>query len=230
MQREFNLELLANKKAVVNCKRKEEEQEFLTYLDSKNIKWITGSKIFNPTSYKYDRYKEETCFKIDRNNELSFDEIREFKDYTILSLDDIVVKKKLNNFKDYGFEADFEGEILKEVKEKNGIEYLGYFIGNNKTYYPCIWTKSGRTWKTSVSEKDRNLYNLKPIKKEWYENNQNVWKIISIDETLGIFKSYSKENETIIYISLVNNIEYIIHTSKCRPATQKEILSLLVKE
>jgi hypothetical protein len=70
----------------------------------------------------------------------------------------------------------------------------------------------------------------KPIKKEWYENNQNVGKIISIDETLGIFKSYSKENETIIYISLVNNLEYIIHISKCRPATQKEILSLLVKE
>ena len=77
-----------------------------------------------------------------------------------------VETKPKNNFKEYGFEADFEGEILKEVKELKGIEYLGYFVGGNKTYYPCIWTKSGRIWKTSVSEKDRELYNLKPIKEE----------------------------------------------------------------
>lgn len=141
-----------------------------------------------------------------------------------------VETKPKNNFKDYGFEADFEGEILKEVKELKGIEYLGYFVGGNKTYYPCIWTKSGRIWKTSVSEKDRELYNLKPIKKEWYENPDNAGKLVSINETLGIFKSYAKENETIIYTSLVNNLEYIIHISKCRPATKEEVLSLLVKE
>ena len=220
MQREFNLELLANKKAVLNCKTKEEEQEFLTYLDSKNIRWVTGSKIFNPKVYKYEEFKEKTCFKIDIHNELSFDEICELKDYTILSLDDIVVKKKLNNFKDYGFEADFEGEILKNI----GDYYVGYVCRDS-----CTIIDSTK-WDLKGNDVDIEEHHLTPIKKEWYENNQNVGKIISIDETLGVFKSYSKENETIIYISLVNNLEYIIHISKCRPATQEEILSLLVKE
>lgn len=138
-----------------------------------------------------------------------------------------VETKPKNNFEDYGFEADFEGEILKEVKELKGIEYLGYFVGGNKTYYPCIWTKSGRIWKTSVSEKDRELYNLKPIKKEWYENPNNFPCLVIHDNKESVLiKYYNKTNNKLI------SKDSLVHYSidRCRPATKEEVLSLLFKE
>ena len=222
MKREFNLELLVNKKAVLNCKTKEEEQEFLTYLDSKNIRWVTGSKIFNPTSYKYDRYKKETCFKINKNNELSFDEIYWFKNYTILSLDDIVVKKKLNNFKDYGFEADFEGEILKKV----GDYYLGYVCRDS-----CTIIDSTK-WDLKGNNVDMEEHHLTPIKKEWYENPDNFPCIVMYEEkSLKLMRSYSEASKHRKEHCLLTSDGGVYHSlSKCRPATQEEILSLLVKE
>ena len=144
---------------------------------------------------------------------------------------EFVKSKHKNNFKDYGFEADFEGEILKEVKELKGIEYLGYFIGGNKTYYPCIWTKSGRIWKTSVSEKDRDLYNLKPIKKEWYENPDNFPCIVIYEEKeIKLMRSYSETSKHRKEPCLLTSDGGVYHSlDKCRPATKEEVLSLLVK-
>lgn len=62
-----------------------------------------------------------------------------------------------NNFKDYGFEADFEGEILKEV----GNYYIGYIKNINGYIYSTKWDKKGYGWNT-----DNTIYDLSPTKKE----------------------------------------------------------------
>ena len=67
----------------------------------------------------------------------------------------------LNNFKEYGFEADFEGKILGSHK--------GYLFGWIKyldslgivTIDAMKWNEDGFSY--------YNNYNLTPIKKEWYE-------------------------------------------------------------
>ena len=73
---------------------------------------------------------------------------------------------KDNNFKDYGFEADFDGEILKEVDE--------FYIGLIKNKHVVQWHKMSGVLALGTlmsdatrSEIDANLYNLTPIKKEW---------------------------------------------------------------
>lgn len=70
--------------------------------------------------------------------------------------------KPLNNFKEYGFTADFEGEILKEID--------GYYIGYINIFkkHPAVWNKKG-TEKFIKQIK----YNLTPIKKEWYEDDSH---------------------------------------------------------
>jgi|FLOH01.1.fsa_nt_gi hypothetical protein len=67
--------------------------------------------------------------------------------------------KPLNNFHDYGFTADFQGEILKEV---DGI-FVGYFI-NDGHLIGCSWGRKG-------SNRVNNEFNLTPIKKEDEEFN-----------------------------------------------------------
>lgn len=131
-----------------------------------------------------------------------------------------VESKPKNKFKDYGFEANFEGEILKEVDR--------HYIGWARLNFGVVSISINKD--TNILSHYFGSFKLNQIKKEWYENSDNIGKFISINNTLGIFKSYAKENETIIYINLVNNLEYIIHISKCRPATQEEVLSLLIKE
>ncbi len=230
--RNFNLDLLIGKDVVVNCKTKGEADEFLKFLDNKGIKWNSGNSIFKFGIYDYSEFKETTCFLL-KTGMLQYSPISWYQEegYKIISLDDLVIKPK-NNFKDYGFEADFEGEILKEIEELKGIEYLGYFVGDNKTHYPCIWTKSGRIWKTSVSEKDRELYNLKPIKKEWYDNPDNIGKLLKAEnkETglneLCTFKHKGKDSITAIGL---DGKEFIGFFSHFRPATKEEISSLMMK-
>ena len=160
--RKFDLDLLIGKEVAVNCKTEEEANEFLNYLDSKNIKWNDNKDIFKPTLYKYGKYKENTCFCLVFDS-LQYSPLSFYKDidYKILSLDDLK-----NNFKDYGFEADFEGEILKEV----GDYYIGYFISGDNVIHSCQWNSLGVGYSPhNIS----GLYNLKPIKKEWYLDNDN---------------------------------------------------------
>ena len=63
-----------------------------------------------------------------------------------------------NNFKDYGFTADFEGEILKEI----GNQYIGYCKSSNDTIIPTIWDERGNSIHNTA-------YNLTPYNKEWFE-------------------------------------------------------------
>ena len=63
-----------------------------------------------------------------------------------------------NNFKDYGFTADFEGEILKEIDN----QYIGYYKSSNDNIISTIWDKKGNSIHNTA-------YNLTPYNKEWFE-------------------------------------------------------------
>lgn len=125
----------------------------------------------------------------------------------------------MNNFKDYGFEADFEGEILKEVKDcRNQKYYIGYSIDIREGLgypYPKAWLSSG-----ACIDDDNNIvedFSLKPIKKEWYENPDNFPCLVFS----------SKINDFMVLdrplVPLKLNDEF-------RPVTKEEVLTLLVKE
>lgn len=225
--REFNFDLLIGKKVAVNCKTKDEEEEFLKYLDRYNIKWSNGCDIFKTNEYYFDKYKENTCFAFEINKSLIFSRLNFFKryNYEIIPLDFLVTNSK-NNFKDYGFEADFEGEILR--KTKHNI-YIGYVVDGVDTEYAIEWNSKGDNLLSSRFDKN---FNLKPIKKEWYENLDNIGKIISYDafvkKEFGVLKKY-KDN-WVSFISLKSGRTFEQKVHKCRPATKEEVLSLLVKE
>ena len=123
----------------------------------------------------------------------------------------------MNNFKDYGFEADFEGEILSDIEDY----YIGYYIET----YPCVkekqkiptfWNKNtGNCYKGAGISNSK--YSLKPIKKEWYENPDNFPCLVFS----------SKINE---FMVLDRPLVPLKLNDKVRPATKEEVLSLLVKE
>lgn len=132
----------------------------------------------------------------------------------------------MNNFKDYGFEADFEGEILKEVKDcRNQKYYIGYSIDIREGLgypYPKAWLSSG-----ACIDDDNNIvedFSLKPIKKEWYENPNNFPCLI---RQINCVYDESIEDDFLI----LRNIEdYNKFGGDYRHATKEEVLSLLVKE
>lgn len=122
----------------------------------------------------------------------------------------VIKEKPKNNFEEYGFEADFEGEILKEYEN----QFVG-MVYQNEGNYGCSWNKEGKCLQTKgFGYIDMNL---KPIKKEWYENPDNFPCIV-----------YSlKLNE---YIVLDNPLVPLKLNDEFRPATKEEILTLLIKE
>ena len=125
----------------------------------------------------------------------------------------------MNNFKDYGFEADFEGEICFE--NHNGF-YIGYV---NKPVGKIIkqWSKNDGNCFCMEGYDDRQ-YDLKPIKKEWYENPNNFPCIIIQPNCTG---DTTIEDDFLI---LRNIDDYNNFGGVYRHATKEEVLSLLVKE
>lgn len=122
-----------------------------------------------------------------------------------------------NNFKDYGFEADFEGEILKEYEN----QFVG-MVYQNEGNFGCSWDKKGRCLQPDGFGYDN--MNLKPIKKEWYEKNDNFPCIVY--DTFACRVAFARKCEFNV-IDLCYDIRDI---SEVRPATKEEVLSLLVKE
>ena len=90
---------------------------------------------------------------------------------------DIPKNNSKNNFKDYGFTGDFDGEILKEVKVgDDGIatgRYMGWIrIGNNEMFMVEWWSDGiCRNYRNELG--DLKDYNLTPIKKHWWNNPAN---------------------------------------------------------
>jgi len=97
----------------------------------------------------------------------------------------------MNNFKDYGFEADFEGIIYeKYITPCNQTFFNGaiWFRPKGDYHYmkPVSWTDKGNTIHYHVQEHYLTSYNLIPIKKEWYEEAMSMFPG-------AIFKFFSDE-------------------------------------
>ena len=171
-------------------------------------------------------------------NQWTYCPYEETKMLTTAQLEDILEEEQLNNFKDYGFEADFGGEILKEI---DGwlFGYIKNFetTGSDNEIYlenvACQWyKKNGGVIHNSVTNKK---YNLTPIKKEWYECEDMVGKIVSYDcfnyTKLGIFKSYNAGDELEwVNIVTLSGVTIKQKIAKCRPATKEEVLSIYYKD
>ena len=135
--------------------------------------------------------------------------------------------KHKNNFKDYGFEADFEGEILKEV---DGY-YIGWIKPEGYNINACRWNKEG------ITNYECNV--IKPIKKEWYEKEDNFRIAV---KQIKSFSDYTDRDGNIYIMEKITDNKGMssyntngYHTPlkwlECyRPATKEEVLSLLVKE
>ena len=129
----------------------------------------------------------------------------------------------MNNFKDYGFEADFEGEILKEIEDMSaGKVFIGYIVYDCKVH-SCIWQYNGVVVTRGINQL---TFNLKPIKKEWYENPDNFPCLVYMED--------KRDEEDKGYYTVLGNMnsyksEFLI-ANIIRPATKEEVLALLVKE
>ena len=134
----------------------------------------------------------------------------------------------MNNFKDYGFEADFEGEICFQSESY----YIGYIVDNGKKL-PRYWNKNltcfnplTTNFECAELTNDNHKYNLKPIKKEWYKNPDNFPCLVYMED--------KRDEEDKGYYTVLGNMnsyksEFLI-ANIIRPATEEEVLALLVKE
>lgn len=134
--------------------------------------------------------------------------------------------KPKNNFKEYGFEADFEGEILGKSDEN---EYVGFYVYDNiKT--ANIWGEDGES-----SYQDAKVFmekfKLTPIKKEWYKNPDNFpCLVIYDDKEIKLMGSYSETSKFRTEPCLLTAEGWVYYSlSKCRLATEEEALKLVKK-
>jgi hypothetical protein len=66
-----------------------------------------------------------------------------------------------NIFKEYGFEQPtFKCKLYDKIDD---ITYGVYFNPNKQSWTQCRWDSNG------INKQGSSLYQLKPIKKEWYE-------------------------------------------------------------
>lgn len=130
-----------------------------------------------------------------------------------------------NNFEEYGFTADFEGEIFMTQDSED----WGKIIFGRVNSTLVGWEENGQC-RDIIGDKIDNWlawdkYNLAPIKKEWYEEESNFPKYaIQLDER-GDSDTYDE------YPLLFRTIEdFNKFGGDYRPATEEEVLSLLIKE
>lgn len=137
----------------------------------------------------------------------------------------------MNNFKDYGFEGDFEGEILKEYEN----QFVG-MVYQNEANFGCSWDKKGRCLQPNGFGYIN--MNLKPIKKEWYEKEDNFRIAVKLTKSINDFKDkdgyvyimekFTDKKGASQYITdgYHTPIQWLKHY---RPATKEEVLSLMIK-
>ena len=137
----------------------------------------------------------------------------------------------MNNFKDYGFEADFEGKILSDIENY----YIGYYI-ETYTYFkekqkiPTFWNKNtGNCYKGAGVSNSK--FSLKPIKKEWYENPDNFPCLVMYKEKeIKLMEYYVESSKHIEAPCLLTSDGLVYHSlSECRLATEEEALKLVKK-
>jgi len=101
-------------------------------------------------------------FEVVEAMEVSAEDFIRTKGFTISEEQEEPKPKALNNFNDYGFEADFEGEILKELTDHNGKKYFIGYNNSNNLLQAKTWTEDGKCW---VGKLHDITYDLKPLKK-----------------------------------------------------------------
>ena len=131
---------------------------------------------------------------------------------------------RLNNFEEYGFTADFEGEILKTVSDY----YVGWLTGNDGIC-SALWNKS--TGLAIMGYRGsfycgNSSYNLKPIKKEWYEDENNIGKALydTVEDKVVLLTWLDEKGNV-----MKNNDNTIYRHERFRRATKVEALSLYIK-
>lgn len=173
---------------------------------------------------KQDCPKEESCsYKIKDTKGESLTE-SQIEDLDHLGIDRVGLRKEnkqetkqedtsKNNFKEYGFEADFEGEILKEVKDC----YIGW-VSYDDTIFSCKWNKKGK----GITRLSDGYFNLNIIKKPWYET-PNQFKVMMLKEDLGWYPNifYSED-----YLKAGINEMKVTEGKEWRYASKEEIHSL----
>jgi len=126
---------------------------------------------------------------------------------------------KINNFEEYSFTADFGGEIYFEDSAR-------LLIGKLDDNTSCFWDSINGNCFEVYTNNRLYKYDLTPIKKEWYKDENNIGKLIKSDKfnTFAIFREY-KDNK--IFIEFNN---YSWDVDLFRPATKEEINSIVIKE
>lgn len=126
------------------------------------------------------------------------------------------IEKEQNSFNKFGFETpEFEGEILKKIK----YGLIGC-VDSINGYMAIEWNEHGTSF---YGEKRMEAYNLTPLKKPWYENEDKfpcLCYLKSIDQNIESFEVLSDINEYKSY-----NKKFTV-----RPATKEEVLKLVVDE
>lgn len=130
--------------------------------------------------------------------------------------------KPKNNFKEYGFEADFDGEILAVKDDK--------YFGISKSNESEGWVANG--WKKDGTCLYDDVSHLKPIKKEWYEveSNFEAYKGKLIINKYGNVRRIQSIDKSKVSTAEQNMYHDILKVDEWRPATKEEILTLLIKE
>lgn len=173
--------------------------------------------LVDKNKFPYEIEDTDGLWKIDMRKQGIKNEQNHLVDGQFQYVKETIVKEKpKNNFKEYGFEADFEGEILIVKDDK----YFGIAKSNESEGWVANgWKKDGTCLYDYVSH-------LKPIKKEWYKNPDNFPCIVISLKTNKPHIAYS-------YNHLEEKIKqetFSANPDKFRPATKEEVLSLLIKE
>ncbi len=101
----------------------------------------------------------------------------------------------MNNFEEYGFKADFEGEILGE---RHGF-YIGWFKTPTDKIFHGFWDKE--TGHNQCASVGNAIYDtITPLKKEWYEDESNFPEIVTNSYgTIGLAIGFDKDKQRLLF-------------------------------
>lgn len=141
-------------------------------------------------------------------------------------------EKEEDSFNKFGFETpEFEGELwkIKKCPDRKVDILLGYYMRSNafgnKELECGEWNAE-----TGVCCVDGEKYNLAPIKKPWFENEDNIGRLLIKKNTNLFFCFIGLEENCPITIDLRNGVECTFKNNEdLRPATKEEVLKLIVE-
>lgn len=205
----------------IKCKTPQELKEFIKCLGNADIHWRAG--VTGDIHHVFD--KDYAYIYTSSGVTCMYDDC--ISGYRIVYFNEFCLENVLeNNFEEYGFTGDFDGEIFKEIDSVfYGIVYSEYFERN----IVCEWDSYGNV--ISNYKIDGDYYKLTPIKKEWYENPDNFpCLVIYDDKEIKLMGSYSETSKFRTEPCLLTAEGWVYYSlSKCRLATEEEALKLVKK-